>query len=105
MRLVNELQLKYLCDKYNIKYKIFEATDTIILHTGLDDWIIKYMPGRNRPYCLMHKNKVRQTNKFHVQRWLGSISNVIDCVASHKRVLKSIFDSPSNTYNINSKYL
>lgn len=96
--MIDEKQLDYLCKKYNIRYKIFPVTGIAILDTGLDEWRVKYIPGRLRPYCLLHKNKFRQTNKFHVQRWLRTIPQVIDCVASHKKVLTQIYSSKPNTY-------
>lgn len=91
--MIDELLLQRMCNQYNIKYQVIEATNIILLHTGLDDWMIKIEPHRDKPYCLMHKNKLRQTNKFHFQRRLSNLFQSLDCVASHKKVLKTIFNS------------
>lgn len=96
-------QLDYLCKKYKIKYKVFESTGTVYLETGLDDWLIKYVGNnRDRPYCLMHKNKIRQTKKFHVQRYLTKLSHALDSVINHKKILVNMSSSP-NTYKKNYK--
>lgn len=87
----NEIQLKHLCNKYNIKYKLFETTGTVLLDCGFDEWQIKYVHGRDRPYCLMHKNKIRQTNKFHVQRYLRTIPQLFDCIINHKKIIINMF--------------
>lgn len=99
---MDEIELKLLCNKYNIKYKVFLGTSVAILDTGIDEYQIKYMEYRDRPYCLMHKNKIRQTNKFHTQRYLRTLFQVIDSVASHKGILINIYGSP-NTYK-NKRY-
>lgn len=97
---MNEHQLKYLCNKYNIKYQIFEGTGTILLDSGCDEWQIKYIPHKHKPYCLMHKNKFKQKNKYHIQRHLRTLYQSIDSIANHKGLLTSIYGS-HNTYNKN----
>ncbi len=99
--MINEAELQRLCSKYNIKYKVFHQTNTITLYTGLDDWMIKYNPGKSKPYCLLHKNKVRNRSKFHVQRHLRTLYQSLDCVASHKNILKSIYGS--HTYKTKNR--
>lgn len=106
--MIDEILLQRMCKQYNIKYKIFESTDTITLYTGLDDWMIKYVPGRDRPYCIFHKNKIKQTKKYHVQRWVRTLYQGLDVIITHKKVLVNVF-SLRNTYKnknikINSKY-
>lgn len=91
--MIDELLLQRMCNQYNIKYKIFENTGTIILDSGLDEWMVRIEPNRDRPYCLLHKNKIRQTKKFHVQRYLRTLGQLLDSVASHKKVLTSLFGS------------
>ena len=92
-----ELTLKRLCEKYNITYQIFSATNTVFLDTGLDEWQIKYKPYKERPFYLLHKNKGKNKNKFHIQRPLRTIEQSIDCIVSHKgikRVLVGLHKSP-----------
>lgn len=96
--LINEVELQNICSKYNIKYRIFHQTNIITLYTGLDDWMIKYNPGKSKPYCLMHKNKIRNRSKFHVQRHLRTLYQSLDCIASHKNILKTIYGS-HNSYS------
>lgn len=91
--MINESKLQYLCNKYNIKYQFFESTNVILLNTGLDIWKIKYFPHKNKPFCLLHKNKIRQTNKFHIQRWLTTLYQSLDVVVNHKNWLKPLYDS------------
>jgi len=106
--MINEKQLEYLCRKYNIRYQFFEVTGIAILDTGLDIWQIKYYDNRDRPYCLMHKNKMRQTKNFHTQRYLRTLPQLLDCVLNHKKVLSLIYASKlhkqknSNINNINN---
>ena len=94
---MDEVELKLLCDKYNIKYKVFSGNNVALLDTGIDEYQIKYMEYRDRPYCLMHKNKIRQTNKYHTQRYLKKLSHALDSIINHKKVLVNIYSSP-DTY-------
>lgn len=96
-------QLHYLCTKYKIKYKIFESTNTIYLDSNLEEWLVKYIYNKDKPFCLMHKNKIRQTNKFHVQGYKRTLTHLIDSILTHKKVLVKIHGSPGNTYK-NYKY-
>lgn len=98
---MNVEKIQYLCDKYKIKYKIFEVTNYIYLDSGLDEWLVKYQPGREKPFCLMHKNKIKQTKKYHVQRYLRTEYQLIDCVANHKKILVNMFHGSHNTYKKN----
>lgn len=91
--MVSEEKLKQLCDKYNIKYKYFETTNMIYLDTGLDEWQIRYVPKKEKPYQLLHKNKTSRADKYHTQRWLRTLNQSIDCIARHKKVLKTIYNS------------
>ena len=97
MKIFDEKQLKYLFNKYKIRYKIFEATDIVLLDSGLDEWLIKYQHGRDQPYCLMHKNKLKQTKRFHVQRWLSNFYQSLDSLLSHKNIFVD-HSSSKNTY-------
>lgn len=96
--MINIKELEYLCNKYRIKYQFFD--NIILLSTGLDQWMIRYMPNRDKPYCLMHKNKIKQTEKFHVQRWVKNITFALDTIISHKNILVNLYGS-SNTYKQN----
>jgi hypothetical protein len=40
--MINKNHLEYLCNKYNISYNLFETTNTIIIDSILDKWIVKY---------------------------------------------------------------
>lgn len=95
-------QLHYLCTKYKIKYKVFESTNQIYIDSNLDEWLIKYVGNnRDRPYCLMHKNKIRQTKKFHVQGYKAKLSHALDSIVGHKGILKNIY--APNTYKQKTK--
>ena len=105
--MICEKQLEYLCRKYNIRYQFFESTGIAMLYTGLDEWQIKYYDNRDRPFCLMHKNKMRQTKNFHTQRYLRTLPQLLDCILKHKKVLSLIYASKlhkqkNNNININS---
>jgi hypothetical protein len=108
---IDELLLQRMCKPYNIKYKIIEGTDTILLDSNLDEWMVKIDPSKERPYCLMHKNKIRQTKKYHVQKWLRTLPQLIDRIIGHKMVLNRIYGSTPihkqknkiNKYKNNSK--
>ncbi len=89
-------KLKYLCDRYNIKYKIFHQTDIILLDTGLDEWKIKKTNSKNKPYCLLHKNKTRLKNKYHTQRKTNTLFQAIDIIIKHKNVLYKLYNSKYN---------
>jgi len=99
--MIDQKQLEYLCKKYKIKYQFFDSTNIIYLYTGIDDWMIKYVENKNKPFCLMHKNKLRQTKKFHVQRYLTNLYQSIHCIASHKNILTSLFASKIHKQNNN----
>lgn len=101
--MINELELERLCKRYKIKSKVFKETGIIILDSGLDEWQIKYIENKIKPYCLLHKNKCKQTSKFHVQRWLRTLPQSIDCVANHKKVLSQLYVSPNTYKNKNKK--
>ena len=92
--MINQKQLEYLCKKYKIKYQFFENTDIAIIDTGLDIWQIKHVGNRDRPYCLLHKNKIKQTKKYHVQRWVKNFLFAIDTIVEHKKVLVNLYGSP-----------
>lgn len=96
--MIDELLLQRMCKPYNIKYKIIEGTDTILLDSNLDEWMVKIEPNRERPYCLMHKNKIRQTNKYHVQRWLKKFPHVLDSIVNHKKILVNLYGGSQDTY-------
>lgn len=100
--MINKLNLQRLCKKYNIKYKLFEETKIILLDSGLDEWQIKVKDKKHKPYCLLHKNKLRQTDKYHIQRHLSNLYQAIDSIANHKKVLSNIYGS-QHTYK-NNKY-
>jgi len=104
--MINKKELEQLCNKYRIKYKYFDTTNIILLDSGFEQWMIRYVHNRDKPYCLMHKNKLKQTEKFHVQRWVKNITFAFDTIISHKNILVNIYDS-SNTYkqnkNINTR--
>lgn len=96
----DEKLLERICSKYKIKYKLFE--NVVFLDTNLDEWMIKYIPNRrDRPYCLMHKNKFKQVNKFHIQRYLTTLYCSLDSVVNHKNILKTIYSTKRNTYKQN----
>jgi len=99
--MINQKQLEYLCRKYEIKYQYFEATDIALLYTPLDTWQIKHVGNRDRPYCLLHKNKIKQTKKFHVQRYLRTLPQLIDSVIKHKKVLSQMYVSKIHKQNNN----
>ena len=99
--MIDQKQLEYLCKKYKIKYQFFESTDIVILDTGLDIWLIKHVGNRDRPYCLLHKNKIKQTKKFHVQRYLRTLPQLIDSVIKHKKVLSQMYVSKIHKQNNN----
>jgi len=92
--IINEQQLNNLCNRYNIKYQYFDTTNTLLLSTPLDEWQIKYVGNRDRPYCLLHKNKIKQTKKFHVQRWVSNLIFAIHTIIEHKKVLVNLYGSP-----------
>ena len=92
---MGELELKEfekICEKYKIKHKVFYGTNTIILDSGLDEWRIKYTSNKDMPYCLLHKNKSKQKNKFHTQRNLRTLYQAIDCVIRHKNILNKVYN-------------
>lgn len=91
---MDELQLKQLCNRYKIKYKYFSQTETAIIETGLDEWIIKFQKGKERPFHLLHQNKIKPRKKpifgFHTQRRLRTLEQAIDCIIQHKGVLSNL---------------
>ena len=102
--MINEKELeqfKQLCNKYRIKYQFFNITNIILLDSGFEQWMIRYVHNRDKPYCLMHKNKLKQTEKFHVQRWVKNITFAFDTIISHKNILVNLYGS-SNTYHKNT---
>ena len=101
--MIDQKQLEYLCKKYKIKYQFFESTDIVILDTGLDIWLIKHVGNRDRSYCLMHKNKIRQTKKFHVQGWKRTLSHAVDSLLSHKNVFINHSKIHKQNSNINKR--
>jgi len=102
MIIFDEKQLKYLFNKYKIRYKIFEETNVLLIDSGLDEWLIKYHHGRDRPYCLMHKNKLKQTKRYHVQGWKTKFEHLLDSLLSHKNIYIDHSKSKS-TYKKNNK--
>ena len=95
--MICETKLKRLCDRYNIKYKYFESTNIIYLDSGLDEWQIRYVPQKDKPYQLLHKNKIGRSDKYHTQRWLRTMNQSIDCIAGHKKVLSTVYNSTHKT--------
>jgi len=86
--MINEIELKALCNKYKIKYKLFQLTNTIILDTGIAEWLIKHLGNnRDRPYCLMHKNKLGQTSKYHIQGYKKTLFQAIDSALTYKNII------------------
>ena len=102
MIIFDEKQLKYLFNKYKIRYKIFEETNVLLIDSGLDEWLIKYQHGRDQPYCLMHKNKLKQTKRYHVQGWKSNFYHSLDSLLSHKNIFVDHSKS-QNTYKKNNK--
>lgn len=83
--MINEKELEFLCNKYRIKHKYFPGTNTILLTTIFDEWLIKYIDGNIKPYCLLHKNKLKHTKKFHTQRWVKNIRFAFDTINEHNK--------------------
>ena len=101
--MINEQQLKLLCDKYKIKYQLFHSTNIVLLDTGLDLWQIKFIENKSKPFCLLHKNRFGHLNKFHIHGWRRNLFQTIDSICTHKKVLVDIYGSLGNTYK-NNKY-
>lgn len=89
--MINEIELKEICDKYKIKHKHFPQTKVILLNSGIDEWQVKYNEHKDMPFCLLHKNRYERKNKFHIQRRLRTLQQTIHCAASHKNVLTKIY--------------
>jgi len=101
--MIDQKQLEYLCKKYKIKYQFFESTDIVILDTGLDIWLIKHVGNnRDRPYCLMHKNEIKQTKRYHVQGWKRTLYQSINSLLLHKNIFVDHSKS-QNTYKKSNK--
>ena len=86
--MICEKELKELCNKYNIRYQHFPTTKIILLDSGLDEWQVKYdLRKQKKGFCLLHRNKFRNKSKYHTQRELHNIFQVIDCVGRHKNLI------------------
>jgi hypothetical protein len=96
--LIDEVELKKICDKYKIKHKYFPQTNIVLLDSDLDEWQVRYNKHKDKPFCLLHKNKYRQKSKFHIQRRLRTLQQTIHCVASHKNVLIKIYRNSITNY-------
>ena len=55
---------------------------------------------KSRPYCILHQNKKRDTDKFHTQRWVTNLYHALDSIVNHKGIMVNLNGSP-NTYNKN----
>jgi len=55
---------------------------------------------KTRPYCILHQNKKRDTDKFHTQRWVTNLYHALDSIVNHKGIMVNLNGSP-NTYNKN----
>ena len=86
---MNESMILELCNKHKIIPRIFPQTNTILIETGLDTWKIIIQNTKNKPVVVYHQNKLRQLAKFHYQNRVNTINQAIDCILTHKNVLKS----------------
>lgn len=80
----NEDLLKKLQKRYKFNYRFFDITDTVYIDTKIDEWQIQYIPGKYKPYRLLHKNRTKNQSKFHTQRYLKKFSHAIDSIIRHK---------------------
>jgi hypothetical protein len=85
---IDELEIKQYDYKFGTKSKVFY--DTIIVDSGNEEWQIKITNRRNRPICLLHRNKHGRTNKFHIQAYKTLLYHAYDAIYSHKNVLSCI---------------
>lgn len=100
--MVDEKRMRKLCRRYGISYKIFHNTEIILLETPLDEYMIKLTDAKDKSVCLMHKNKLFNRHKYHIQREFSDVYQAIDSIAGHNK-MKHIYSSMSNNVGINRK--
>ncbi len=94
--MIDELEIKKYDTKFGTKSKVFQYSNTIVVETPLDTWMIKVTNRQVRPICLLHKNKFGRINKFHIQNWKTCLYHTYDSIYRHKGMhLVGV----SNTYN------
>lgn len=82
--MINELEIKKFDEKFGTKSKVFQCSNIIIVETPLDTWMIKITNRRDKPVCLLHKNRYGRTNKFHIQSWKTCLYHAYDSIYRHK---------------------
>ncbi len=99
--MIDEVAVQRLDRQFRTKSKVFQATNTIIISTGLDEWKIVLLDSEyKRKYervALFHKNILRCTEKYHQQGLRSNLFQCYDSIFTHKGVLKQIH-SPRHTY-------
>mgnify|MGYP001013381634 CR=1 FL=1 len=82
--MIDELEIKSFDARFGTRSKVFQCTNTIVIETPLDSWIVKVTNRQTRPLCLLHKNKFGRINKYHIQSWKTKMFHVYDSIYKHK---------------------
>ena len=104
---INEKLISAMCDRYKMKYKIFEYTDIILIESGLDEWKIEMNSTyTKRPVALYHSSKFnRKAGTYHLQRDFNYLHQCLDSLVNHKRVLTGAFNKNYIPYNFTTHNL
>lgn len=94
---INELEIQQFDEKYGTKSIPFPATNTIVVGTGYEDWLIKITNRKTKSVCLMHRNKYGRTNKFHIQTHKSCLLHAYQTIYNHRRLLPLV-NTTNNTY-------
>jgi len=83
-----ESQIQRYDAMFGTRSRIFPP-DLILVSTPLDSWQIK-ITNKQKPYCLLHKNKFGRTNRYHIQTWKSNLYYIYDTIHKHKNPLVNI---------------
>jgi cytidylate kinase len=98
--MIDELTIKMIrkFDKrFGTRSKVFSATNSIVVETGLDIWLIQITNRKYKGIYLYHQNKLKQTKKYHHQGIKSNLYQVYHSIFKHKNWLH-IMVKPNNTY-------
>ena len=84
-----EREIKKYDNIFGTKSRYFPCTNTITVETPLDSWQIK-ITNKQKPYCLLHKNKFGRINRYHIQTWKSNLYYIYDTIHKHKNPLINI---------------
>jgi len=96
--MIDELEVQKYDKKYGTKSKVFSQTGIIYIESPLDSWQIRVINRKDRPICLLHKNKFGRTNKFHIQAFKTCLYHAYDAIYTHKGLM-SVINKSNNLCN------